>query len=400
MNKILSFVAVILVVIVGAQIVSAQTATNLCASNPSYDALTGWAWSSNVGWISFNSSNAGSGGGNYKVCVSPTGDMGGYAWSSNVGWVSFEGADVSSCPSGVQARVNLTSGSSRGTVSGWARVLSGKGRTDGWDGCIKLAGTDHPSVPGDASKGVSMNPSNGAFAGYAWGSNVIGWVQFDTIPGNTVRCTTNCGGTPVTPITASCTFTSPQTIPSGQTDITLTPTVSGYSGGSGSSYGFTPASFFGVTAGVYAPGAFVVTIHDGSTPQKTANIDCGAVTVNGGGTPPGSVATLKIGRTVAGATADALAATKGDQFALKWTNSAVEGVTCAATVTRGGTPDTTNWSTWTSVSSDDLRGSGNVFPVQTNSTMTSGTYKFKISCDNGAADDVDLILNSVIQIEI
>jgi hypothetical protein len=82
------------------------------------------------------------------------------------------------------------------------------------------------------------------------------------------------------------------------------------------------------------------------------------------------------------------------------TNSADETAICAATVSRAGAPDTTNWSTWTSVTSAALRGSGNVFPVNTNSGMPSGTYKFKISCDNGAVDTVDLILNSVIQIEV
>jgi len=77
----------------------------------------GWAWSSNIGWISFNSINCDSNGNgqsdgspvgcpvagtpmaNYGVDMNySTGILSGYAWSSNVGWLTFNEADLAGCP--------------------------------------------------------------------------------------------------------------------------------------------------------------------------------------------------------------------------------------------------------------------------------------------------------------
>jgi len=61
----------------------------------SADNVSGWAWSENVGWISFNNITGG-GPVDYGVNVDAlTGDFSGYAWSENVGWISFEASDVS-----------------------------------------------------------------------------------------------------------------------------------------------------------------------------------------------------------------------------------------------------------------------------------------------------------------
>jgi hypothetical protein len=410
MNKILSFVALVLVVLVGAQMVSAQAGTNLCTSNPSYGELTGWAWSSTIGWISFNSSNAGSGGGSYKVCVSPSGDLGGYGWSSNVGWVSFEAADALSCPSGAGAHIDLTTGSTRGTASGFVRAIKGFDPTaGGWDGCIKLAGVNHTSDPsgtgGASAQGVAMNPTTGAFTGFAWGDMNVGWLSFDSgIAGGRVICDTCITGG--SPLSVSCYIPTPQTVPVGST-ANLIPQVI-ISGGT-KPYGTytTNRSFDGIAAGSYAAGYFSVSVTDAAS--NTAAGQCNAVTITedtGGGTP--SPITLTIGRTVPGATATALAVTKGDSFALKWLNEAPVGAQCSASVIRAGTPDATNWTVWTEKTSGELRINGNVFPVPTDTTMSSGTYTFKMTCDNAtpanAADDsidsVNLILNSSTQIEI
>lgn len=56
--------------------------------------MSGWAWSENIGWISFNSTDdqdpstpgiqpATS---NYGVNKNADGTLAGYAWSSNIGW--------------------------------------------------------------------------------------------------------------------------------------------------------------------------------------------------------------------------------------------------------------------------------------------------------------------------
>lgn len=136
------------------------------------DNLSGYAWSSNIGWISFNCTNT-----NtcltspYGVSVAADGTLSGYAWSSNIGWISFNSADVSGCPSGTcTPKLSTVTGG----VSGWARALAGTGPSNGgWDGWIHLEGA-----------GYGVAASNCNWGGYAWGggtdtaSSVIGWIHF------------------------------------------------------------------------------------------------------------------------------------------------------------------------------------------------------------------------------
>ena len=127
--------------------------------------VDGWAWSENIGWISFGNCSS-----IYGVNIEDDGTMSGYAWSENIGWISFNSTELSGCPSGVcKAIVNLDTGE----VSGWARACAGTvngdctgaTRTDGWDGWIKL-------------DGVSVNKTTGDFSGWAWGGDVVGWIHF------------------------------------------------------------------------------------------------------------------------------------------------------------------------------------------------------------------------------
>lgn len=98
--------------------------------------LTGYAWSSNIGWISMK-------GPNYGVTLNGN-QFGGYAWSSNIGWVNF-------------SNINFT---------GFAQALAAS-VTSGWDGKIKL---------GSNSYGVTNNGDH--LTGYAWGDEVVGWLRF------------------------------------------------------------------------------------------------------------------------------------------------------------------------------------------------------------------------------
>ena len=100
------------------------------------DNISGYAWSDNIGWVSFNDTSDGSTA-SYGVTVddistSPTyGDFSGYAWSDNIGWISFNRADTGNPPldegddpgvlngTGI-AKVDWTTGK----VTGWARALS------------------------------------------------------------------------------------------------------------------------------------------------------------------------------------------------------------------------------------------------------------------------------------
>lgn len=138
--------------------------------------LIGWAWSSNIGWISFNSTNDHNPdlGGvqpssvDYGVNKDASGNLVGYAWSSNIGWIKFGGFSQSDFPSGSGTReenANVIGGG----VRGWVKALSADGK--GWDGWISLAGTK-------PKHGVTFNLSTGYLGGYAWGSDVVGWVDF------------------------------------------------------------------------------------------------------------------------------------------------------------------------------------------------------------------------------
>ena len=97
--------------------------------------LSGWAWSENIGWISFNSTEGG--GSNYGVTVASNGRLSGYAWSENIGWITFNQNDLNGCPSG-QCRADFDEDT--GQVTGWARALSNGG---GWDGWISLSGSNY-----------------------------------------------------------------------------------------------------------------------------------------------------------------------------------------------------------------------------------------------------------------
>lgn len=134
--------------------------------------IYGWAYSENIGWISFSCRNtmAEGTGVDYGVDVDPvTGLFSGYAWSENIGWISFEPVDVVGCPPSGTCQASIDLGT--GLVSGWAKVLIA---ADGWDGWIGLSGT--------WANGVSLNSGVGPpseFEGWAWGDDVIGWISFN-----------------------------------------------------------------------------------------------------------------------------------------------------------------------------------------------------------------------------
>ncbi len=138
--------------------------------------VSGWAWSENIGWISFNSTNTG--GGNYGVSMdAQNGKFSGYAWSEHIGWIDFKPEGPYPGPPAKSAQLNK----GPNKVEGWARALGGIG--GGWDGWIKMS---------DASYGVKL--SGCAFDGWAWGSTVVGWIHFAG-PGYGVK-TTACAGAP------------------------------------------------------------------------------------------------------------------------------------------------------------------------------------------------------------
>lgn len=205
--------------------------------------LTGYAWSSNIGWISFSGSSP-----QYHVYInnydpSVPSYLSGYAWSSNIGWINFGCGQVDP-RTGNTAQTKLcsednTGGSapaypSGGEVSsgpvltpdnklkGWIRACAvfesgcdGPLKSDfsrgGWDGWISLSGL----TTGGAPYGVIFTPATNKFSNFAWGggnysldgvSNTSpqfpGWISFsgtgyavsmlDSLPNlTTVSCVHN-----------------------------------------------------------------------------------------------------------------------------------------------------------------------------------------------------------------
>lgn len=152
--------------------------------------IAGYAWSSGIGWISFNSTNdhdpdtAGvqPSSVNYGVNMNSDGTLTGYAWSSAVGWIQFGGLSGFPIGSGTQSINAKVNGNN---LQGWIRALSTDG---GWDGWISLSG----AAP---SYGVTLSGSS--FAGYAWGADVVGWILFDVqnlYPGTCSNCGVSLAG--------------------------------------------------------------------------------------------------------------------------------------------------------------------------------------------------------------
>ncbi len=210
-------------------------AAPICGDNN----VAGFAWSDNIGWISFNKgdcingvicrnittkevnnyscttnecvnnggecadwcqvcdnnskiicdSSSDCGGG---VCVDnsygvkidfTTGNFSGYGWSSNIGWVSFQENNPpdnysfnANCPSTCDSSNNCTAcyNSTSGNVYGWAKALA-----LGDDGWLKLSDASW-------SNGVKINGMTKEFEGWAWNGNAtagtgIGWLSFNCL---------------------------------------------------------------------------------------------------------------------------------------------------------------------------------------------------------------------------
>jgi hypothetical protein len=152
------------------------------------DNVSGWAWSENVGWISFNCYNDYNGdgiledhcsGSNYGVNLNPlTKVFSGYAWSENIGWISFNRSETGAPPSNdpcPDGSCIAKFDPSTNKVYGWARALAGgTPGSGGWDGWISLRNDSK-------NYGVWLDTSTSPqeFRGWAWSDMVIGWISFN-----------------------------------------------------------------------------------------------------------------------------------------------------------------------------------------------------------------------------
>lgn len=175
----LTYLMITLAVAVSVVIISFQFNNDLkkvFASSADHN-VSGWAWSENFGWISFNSSNCDADGNgqsdgapagcppsgtlipNYGVKIDEiSGDFSGFAWSPNIGWIDFAPVGPPSAPN-YSAKLDFNDKS----VTGWAKILS-----LGDDGWLKM-------------ETVSISEA-GDFSGWAWngdGSVGLGWLSFN-----------------------------------------------------------------------------------------------------------------------------------------------------------------------------------------------------------------------------
>lgn len=204
--------------------------------------MSGYAWSENIGWVSFNNTTGG-GGTSYGVNIQETdisggntiGELSGYAWSENIGWITFNRDNANTPPAG-QPDPGLTYDTlayidtNGETIKGWARAMSAcddansDGKCDssgagtnsgGWDGWIALGDMN----TGDSKNyGVSLDLTTKQFKGWAWGSDSAGWISFNNITG---------GGS--TPYSVSTTFElnkTPDVVTAGNMDIKTNPNSS------------------------------------------------------------------------------------------------------------------------------------------------------------------------------
>lgn len=169
--------------------------------------MTGWAWSENIGWISFNSKNcdankdgqsdgtpsgcpaAGTPMTQYGVTRQSNGDLTGYAWSEHIGWIKFDPSGPYPGSPNRSARVPNV-----GAASGWFRAIASDASWDGW---MKF------DSGGNYGSGVSLGGSQGTtLQGYGWGSDVVGWIHMSGVTQSGNAYGINIGGGQVSNLTA------------------------------------------------------------------------------------------------------------------------------------------------------------------------------------------------------
>ncbi len=235
----------------------------------------GWAWSSNVGWISFNNCanptvpNSCSGI-NYGVSIATSttggGKITGYAWSPTIGWIRFGGLDPYA--SGGDKLPTTTNNArsdafllSNNQVTGWARACevyaSGCSGTlkskavdgsdlGGWDGWISLKGYPGYGITKSALS-TSGTLTTSALRGFAWGALNLGWIKFD--PLTSAQAASANGGCPgVCMVTTTTTNPPPPPVASAILSVVKVGNGAGNVTGTGISCGADCSESFTITS--------------------------------------------------------------------------------------------------------------------------------------------------------
>ncbi|MDD5099072.1 MAG: hypothetical protein PHP35_01905 [Candidatus Colwellbacteria bacterium] len=153
--------------------------------------LSGWAWSDDIGWISFDCHNPETGGTSpdyscvqslYQVKIDDQGNFYGWAWNDTVGWISFncnqvETGDTCSV-SNYKVTTEWHSGPVAGTlVSGTfdTRVATGASfNFIVWRGSLNNGSVSFQFATSDCENGATNAPTCDVDPGWQWSAKVSG----------------------------------------------------------------------------------------------------------------------------------------------------------------------------------------------------------------------------------
>lgn len=146
---------------------------------PTYDASDNHYGGHGLGFINMS-------GDRYGVNLGTDGKFTGYAWSEFGGYVQFNPSvgfpdnDISN-HHGAQVSESCLSGLTACSVTGWIRFISASNdpQSGGWDGWVKMSDTNYWS--NGVKLGAPDTARNRQMSGYAWGGDVVGWVDFSKV---------------------------------------------------------------------------------------------------------------------------------------------------------------------------------------------------------------------------
>lgn len=149
-----------------------------CPATPS--GVSSGLFGRGVGYISLNNTDPGMSG-NYSMSLDDiTGDFSGLGWSEYGGWLDPDatGFPVTGGTVPTPAKIMPSCWNDPAQtvckVIGWMRFTGAtQAQAGGWDGWLSLNTNSAPLY------GVSYNKVTKKFSGVAWGSSVVGWVNFD-----------------------------------------------------------------------------------------------------------------------------------------------------------------------------------------------------------------------------
>lgn len=111
-------------------------------------------------------------GSGYQVTLSSNGKFSGYAWNEIAGFVSFDGIKVDqSCLDTINSSCDVAGDIVFIAAKNTTATISG-----GWDGIVRTNGSWNNTV----KLGKSINGVR-TMLGYAWGGDVVGWVDFSNV---------------------------------------------------------------------------------------------------------------------------------------------------------------------------------------------------------------------------